>query len=140
MPDIGKADFARPDVAHHIHDERRSSDLTVIFGALGSISFSLLTRDFDVARDQPQMVFVIDRREAEVDFRPAACAVHARKRRHDDPRNVRSIVQRLAHLAVPARAEAEHTPFGFLRRYGGEIGGELGMRRAWLMGKRYVDL
>jgi hypothetical protein len=26
VPDIGKADFAGPDVAHHIHDVRRGGD------------------------------------------------------------------------------------------------------------------
>ena len=93
-----------------------------------------------MAGDQPQMIFVIDRGEAEIDFGPAADAVHAGKRRHDHPRQVRRVMQGVPHLARLARAMAQHAPIGFFRGDDRQVGGQLCVRAAGLMGEGDVHL
>jgi len=88
-----------------------------------------------MAGDQPQMIFVVDRREAEIDLGPAAHARHAGERRHDHAREVRGVVQRVAHLAGLARAVSQHAPIGFLRRDDRQVGRQLGVRAAGLVGE-----
>ena len=139
MLDVGEADFARPEIAHHVHHRQRCRNGPVVLGAFLPIRLRILAGDLDLARDQPQMVFVVDRSEAEINFRPAADTVHAGERGHDHARQVRRIVQRLPHLAGLALAETQHAPFAFFRGDDRQVDRHFGMRAAGLMGKRDMD-
>ena len=62
------------------------------------------------------MILIVDRREAEINLRPAASAVQSGQRRHNHARNIRRVVQGLPDFSSLAFAEAQHAPWSFLCR------------------------
>ncbi|MFN2645193.1 MAG: hypothetical protein ABR570_09400 [Burkholderiales bacterium] len=121
MLDVDEPPASRPDLVHEVHDFRRLAHALEVLGFLLEEALRLGACHLRMARNEPEVVFVVDRREVEVDLLPAADAVEARERRHDDSRDVRHVMERLPHLAAGARAVAHHPPLGLLGRDDGQI-------------------
>src|SRR3954469_10131522 len=130
MVDVDEPAAPAPHILHQIHHLGRGAHLLRELRLLREETIRFRPGYLDVAGNEPEMRLVVDRREAEIDLLPAADAVEARERRHDDPGHVRHVMQRVPDLPAGPRAEAEHAPIGLLGADHRQVDGKLGVRAA----------
>ena len=68
----------------------------------------------DLAGGEPTAVVIIDGGEEQDHLRPAADAIHAEDRRHEDMHAREGVMEGVAHLAGLAAAIAHHAPIRLL--------------------------